>query len=314
MVLVNVDNFRAAETARMFDQFVALGGGLGNWTHFRAPTPLESQTVIRMNRDTLYSLAIVDVRAGATLTIPEHDGRYVSVMAVNTEHYINQVFREPGAHELTEADLGTPFVALAARVFVDPADPDDVAAVNAIQDGFAVEGPDGAATAFEHPDYDTASLDATRDALLALGRGLPDARHTFGRKDAVDPVRHLIGTATGWGGLPETEAFYAIDSQPREVGRFTLTLRDVPADAFWSVSIYNRDGFFEANPFDSYNINSVTAEAEPDGSVVLDLAPEPGDGKNHLYVMDGWNYTTRLYQPRAAVLDGSWSPPQPQPA
>ena len=54
--------------------------------------------------------------------------------------------------------------------------------------------------------------------------------------------------------------------------------------------------------------------ALPDGSVVLHLAPEPGDAPNHLYVMDGWNYTVRLYRPHPAVLDGTWAPPTPQPA
>ncbi len=57
----------------------------------------------------------------------------------------------------------------------------------------------------------------------------------FGPAAAVDPVRHLLGTAAGWGGLPETEAFYAIESEARPVGHDTLTFRDVPVDAFWSV-------------------------------------------------------------------------------
>ena len=30
----------------------------------------------------------------------------------------------------------------------------------------------------------------------------------FGTRDRVDPVRHLIGTAAGWGGNPEKDAFY----------------------------------------------------------------------------------------------------------
>ncbi len=59
-------------------------------------------------------------------------------------------------------------------------------------------------------------------------------------------------------------------------------------------------------------MNGVTAEAEPDGSIVLNLAPD-GDGlQNHLYVMDGWNYALRLYRPRTEVVDKSWTPPTPQ--
>jgi hypothetical protein len=42
--------------------------------------PLDKQAVIRMNRDTLYSAAIVDISKGATLTIPDAGNRYLSVM------------------------------------------------------------------------------------------------------------------------------------------------------------------------------------------------------------------------------------------
>ncbi len=83
-------------------------------------------------------------------------------------------------------------------------------------------------------------------------------------------------------------------------------------DAFWSVTIYNRDGYFEHNPFNSFSVNSVTAEAEPDGSFVLNFTPDGAGVKNHLYVMDGWNYALRLYQPRPEVIDQTWTPPTPQ--
>jgi len=65
-VTVDVDNFLQAETARMFDSFLALTGGVNEWFRYRSPTPVESQPVIRMNRDTLYSTAVVDVSRRAT--------------------------------------------------------------------------------------------------------------------------------------------------------------------------------------------------------------------------------------------------------
>lgn len=309
-VRVNVDNFRAAETARMFDQILALAGGVNHWFHFRAPTPVENQPVIRMNRDTLYSTNVVDVNAGATLTIPDTAGRYVSVMVIDPEHYLAATYTTAGTHVLPAADRGPGHLFLAARLFVDPQDPADVAAVNALQDQLRVEA--GAARPFEHPDYDAASLDETREALLVLSRGLRGAERMFGSRQDVDPVRHLIGTATGWGGLSEAEAYYFIESEPRPAGHYTMTLRDVPADAFWSVSIYNRDGYFEANPYGSFSVNSVTATPENDGSFVLHLAPDAEGLANHLYVMDGWNYAVRLYRPRPNVLDGTWTPPTPE--
>jgi hypothetical protein len=311
-VRVNVDNFGAAETARTYDQIVALAGGVNRWFHFRAPTPVDNQPVIRMNRDTLYSGAVVDASVGATLTIPDTEGRYVSVIAIDPEHYLAATFTTPGAHALPLPERGPGHLFLAARLFIDPQDPDDVTAVNELQDQFRIEA--ASSRDFEHPDYDTASLDETRDALLVLSRGISDLDGMFGSPSDVDPVRHLVGTAAAWGGLRETEAYYFIEAEPRPVGHYTLTLRDVPADGFWSVTVYNRDGYFEANRYDTYSVNSVTATAEADGSVVVNLSPEDEGLANHVYVMDGWNYVVRLYRPHSVVLDKTWTPPPPQPA
>ena len=66
---VNVDNFARAESARMFDNTLALSGGVNRWFHYREPTPVESQPVMRMNRDTLYSGAVVDISEGAHVTL-----------------------------------------------------------------------------------------------------------------------------------------------------------------------------------------------------------------------------------------------------
>ena len=308
-VRVNVDNFVRAETARMFDGALASTGGVNRWTHNRVPTPLEEQNVIRMNRDTLYSMAVVDIGSGASLTLPEADGRYMSAMVVNEDHYINEIFDEPGTYRLTTDTLDTPFVMIALRTLVDPADASDLATVVDLQDAVVLEA--DSARAYAHDDYDEESRKSTFDALIELSRGMPDSLRTFGRRDEVDPVRHLIGTAFGWGGLPESAAYYVVAADPQAVGDYTMTLRDVPADAFWSVTIYNRDGFLEPNPYDSYSLNNLTATPDPDGSYRLHLSPE-GDGvSNHLYVMDGWNYALRLYKPRPSALDGTWSPPEP---
>jgi hypothetical protein len=309
-VPVNVDNFVRAETARMFDAGLAMSGGMGRWLHHRVPAPIDAQTVIRMNRDTLYSSAIIDISGGATVTMPEAAGRYMTMMIVNEDHYINRVISEPGTYELTVDEFDTPFVALAVRTLVDAGDPEDVSTVNALQDGVTVETV--SSNPYSHPDFDEDSRQATFDSLMALSVGLPDSERTFGKREDVDPIRHLIGTAFGWGGLPEAEAYYYIKSEPRPVGRYTFTIRDVPVEGFWSVTIYNRDGFLEANPGDAYSVNNLTAETDEDGSITLNLAPNNDGLPNYLYIPDGWNYALRLYRPQPAVLDGTWTPPVPE--
>src|SRR4051794_8033799 len=105
---VNVDNFVRAETNRMFAGLDADAGAVNGWFHHRSPASVDHQTVIRMNRDTLYSTALVDISDGATLTVPAHGDRYVSVMIVNQDHYINEIFHDPGVYELSVDRHHTP--------------------------------------------------------------------------------------------------------------------------------------------------------------------------------------------------------------
>jgi hypothetical protein len=304
---VNVDNFVRAETDRMFRDLQRDAGGPNRLRHNRTPAPIDEQTVIRMNRDTLYSFAVVNLRGGAVLTLPDADGRYMSAMVVDNDHFVSAIHHDPGDHKLDEASVGSEFAFVAVRTLVDPADRDDVAAVAALQDriGLAASAADG----FTSPDYDVVSLDATRSALLALAAGLRSFDHTFGARDQVDTVRHLIGTAAGWGGLPTTEAVYVGVEPDVGPGDYELTLSDVPVDAFWSVSVYNAEGFFEKNPYDAYTVNSVTGTPNADGSVTVRFVTGEPTAPNSIPVPPGWNFLVRLYRPRAAIHDGSWSLP-----
>ena len=309
-VNVNVDNFVRAETAAQFDRTLQITGSVNQLVHLREPTPLDKQNVIRMNRDTLYSAAILDISKGAILTVPDSGGRYLSVMVVNEDHYINKVIYEPGEHELTVKEFGTPYVNLSVRTLVNASDPADIRKANALQDQLKVEAV--SAKPYTHPDYDEESYQVTYEALLALGRGMTDARATFGRKKDVDPVRHLLGAAWGWGGLPDEDAYYLNVEPNLPVGAYRLTVSDVPVDAFWSVSVYNKDGYFEANEQDAYSINNLTGTPNEDGSFTIHFGGDP-KSVNHLPITEGWNYAVRFYKPRRDILDGKWKFPDVKP-
>lgn len=304
---VNVDNFVRAETDRMFAGIQRDAGGVNRFGHNREPAPIDQQTVIRMNRDTLYSFALVDVAQGARLTVPDAGDRYVSVMVVNADHYINRVFHDPGTYDLSADELGSRYVFVAARTLVDPADPADLAEVARVQDGFALEA--GSAEPFVPTAYDTGSLDATRTHLLGLAAGMTGFERSFGRREDVDPVHHLIASAAGWGGLPDAEATYVGVSPGLPVGEYELTVRDVPVDGFWSISVYNAEGYFEPNELGRYSVNDITAVPNEDGSVTVRFGGCGEDVENCIPVPEGWNYLVRLYRPRPEVLDGSWQFP-----
>lgn len=308
-IRVNVDNFVRAESHRMFADNQAAAGGIGQFRHNRTPARIDEQTVIRLNRDTLYSFAVVDLAQPARLSLPDADGRYLSAMVVNENHYVNSVIHKPGEHVLTSDEHGSRYVFVAVRVLVNPDDPDDVAAVSRLQDALTITA--SAQETFVMPDYDVESLDATRNALLELARGLNQFDRTFGSRDEVDPIHHLIGCAAGWGGLPTSEAAY-IGVDPRvPPGDYELVFTEVPVDAFWSVSVYNAKGFFEPNEKNLYTVNSVTGQPNHDGSVTVRFvgSPENETPANAILTPTGWNYLIRLYRPRAEIVEGRWKPP-----
>ena len=303
-VIVNVDNFVRAETSVQFNNTLKLvNGTINTLVHLRDPISLDKQTVIRMNRDTLYSAAIVDISKGATLTIPETHGRYVSAMVVNEDHYVNKVYHDPGTHKITMEEFDTPYVNISIRTLVDSSDSADTEKARAIQDGIIIQA--DSARPYTHPEYDQASYEAIYKVLIELSRFVPDTKRMFGSKEEIGDVRHLLGTAFGWGGLPEYEAFYLNIEPNLPVGAYEITVKDVPVDAFWSISLYNKDGYFQENEHNAYSVNSVTATPNEDGSFTIHFGGDP-KSLNYLHIMEGWNYAVRLYQPSKEILEGKW--------
>ena len=118
----------------------------------------------------------------------------------------------------------------------------------------------------------------------------------------------------GWGGNPEKDATYIGATPAKNDGTtvYKLHVEDVPVDGFWSISLYNADGFFQKNPFDAYSVNNLTASKAGDGSVDVQFGGCDGKIDNCLPITPGWNYTVRLYRPHEDILDGTWKFPEPQ--
>jgi hypothetical protein len=94
---------------------------------------------------------------------------------------------------------------------------------------------------------------------------------------------------------------------------YTLTLpKDVPVEAFWSVTVYNKDGFFTPNDLNAYSFNSITSKRNGDGTVTIHFGGDP-KADNFLPITKGWNYIVRCYLPGWQILEGNWTPPQPMP-
>ena len=83
--MVTVDNFVRAETDRTLARYVKQGA-FGTFLHIRQPTPIDKQDVIRMNRDTLYSMGVFDLTTPVTIVKPASQGRFQSMMIVSQDH------------------------------------------------------------------------------------------------------------------------------------------------------------------------------------------------------------------------------------
>jgi hypothetical protein len=313
-VPVTVDNYNRAQSDAYFGLTIK-AGAFGKFVHGRELAPIDRRLIIRPNRDTLYSLAVFDFDAGpVTVTLPDPGKRYMVMQVANEDQYTPAVLYGAGRHTLTKEGIGTRYGIVVVRMLVDPANPQDFQQIHALQD--ALTASQQSSGTFEIPNWDEASLKKVRAALLQLGETISDTRRMFGAAEhQVDPVRHLVGTALVWGGLPEKDALYLPVTPARNDGTTVheLAVKDVPVDGFWSVTVYNAEGYLEPNQYNAYSVNNITAKKGADGSVAIQFGGCDGEIPNCLPIMKGWNYTVRLFRPRPEILDGSWEFPEAQP-
>lgn len=90
-----------------------------------------------------------------------------------------------------------------------------------------------------------------------------------------------------------------------------------PAEAFWSLTMYDKDFYFVPNPINRYDLaQRDSLVANPDGSIDLYLqADSPGQDKeaNWLPAPQGeFQLVLRMYSPAQSppsIVDGTWTPP-----
>ena len=308
---VTITNYVRAESDFQMRGYVEQMDCFGRLVHSRNPYDVHHQVTVRANRDTLYSFGVFDLTAPLTVHLPEPDGRYQSLMTVSQDHSTEPHY-SPAVVTLTTDNVGTRFVVLVVRTFADPNDPDDLARAHALQDQITIEQAD--VGVFEVPSWAQGEVEHMRSTLGTLAALATDSSKAFGRKEDLDPVYWALGAAIGWGGLPAAAARYEGAHPDRNDGEtpYTLTVGDVPCDAFWSVTLYDADGWMPVNDLDAYSFNSITAKRDSDGSVTIHFGGD-AQASNYLPITDGWNYIVRCYLPGWQIIEGNWTPPAPQP-
>jgi len=311
---VNLGNYIRAESDLQIKDYAEKAGGIGKFLHMREPYSVKNQTTIRGNRDTLYSMGVFDLIEPVTITKPDPSDRFQSMLVIDQDMY-NPVLKTGGGKITLSLDsVVTRYVLVLFRTFADPNDPADMKAAHALQD--AIKAEQSSLGKLELPDWDTKSLEKTRNGVNALASQLSDFSAGFGKRGEVDPIIHLAACAMGWGGNPPRGAKYFVITPEQNDGVTAQTLtmpKDVPVQAFWSVTVYNKDGFFTPNKFNAYSVNNVTAKPNDEGSVTIHFGGNSGQ-PDFLPITEGWNYAIRLYLPKWQIIEGNWTPPAAQPA
>ncbi len=306
---VNIDNIRTVESHMQFVRYQKIAGGINKWVHNLTPLDVDNQTTIAMNRDTLYSFAVLDLKKPLTVTIPENNGRYFTLEVIDEDHYAYAVYTKPGQYTLSEKDVGTRYAMFAFRVFMDPDDAKDLAAANAMQKTLKIEA--GSSELLVMPNYDMERYEDLFKALQYLVKfPSKDTIGAMGKRGEVDSLKHTIVTIAGYGLLPPENAMYqAVQLNLSTAKKYKIEVPDdVPVGAFWSISMYTAAGFFGKNDLGAYSLNGVTAKRNADRSVTIHLGGCDDGRINCLpFVGEGSYYTWRMYEPGEAFLKGEYA-------
>jgi hypothetical protein len=282
--------------------------GVNNILHKRQLTPTDQQPVVRMNRDTYYSMAVVDVSKGATVTIPDvGEGRYVSVQPVTEDHRIQPMVYGAGTFDLS-THTGTHLylvIRLDARFSeAEAAKIQDQMAINAKSNKPFTAEPVNQESFKTIENQLKAQMPAItqrdgKDALVGMFTDPNDESNKLFSEE-----KYEVGAAIGWGGAQIVDNIYEVSGNYPVDTCHQATFDDPKNKAFWSITVYDKAGFM----FNELaHLSSNTATANADGSYTISFGCGDEAINNIKTANDSgvFNLGIRHYQPSTAVsVDG----------
>jgi hypothetical protein len=308
-IKVNVENYVRAESDTQIQKYAKTLGCFGKMVHQRDFYSVDKQLTPRVNRDTYYSFGLYDLTTPVTITKPDPGDRFQSLMTINQYHSIFPTVHEGGTFTFTKEKVGSRYLIVMIRTFADPTSPEDQKIAHEMQDTIKVEQADPGK--LELPNLDEESRQEMMDAINVLAGSLPTTEGFFGEIGKIDPIKHLMGTAYGYAGNPREAAIYLNIVPEKNDGKtpYRVTVRDVPVDGFWSITMYDAGGYMVKNNYNAYSVNGKSAKKNADGSITVHFGGDPKN-TNYLPTPKGWNTIIRLYQPGKELLEGGWEFPQ----
>ncbi|MEW6996201.1 DUF1254 domain-containing protein [Colwelliaceae bacterium BS250] len=266
---VTADSYPTDETSHQLLKNQDLAG-INTILHKRQLTPTDNQPVVRMNRDTYYSFAVVDVSKGATITMPEvPKGKYISIQPVTEDHRIQamqygsgtfNLTTHTGTHMYVVIRLDSTFTEAEAKMYQDQmsisaksnnkfsAEPVNKASFEKVEN--ALKAKMGAI--------------AKRDGSEALTGMFTDPNDSS--QELFTKEKYQVGTAIGWGGAQYVDNVYEVSGNYPMDKCHQATFADPENQAFWSITVYDKAGFMFN---DVAHMSSNTAKVNKDGTYTI---------------------------------------------
>lgn len=317
-VSVTKQNFSQAMTDFAMQKEFSQGAD-NTWNHHRKPMPLDEQPAPLMNRDTVYSFAILDGGGDVAITLPKNDGRYMSLHVMEHNHVTYKVFYGPGRYVIP-ASKTTGFFYANVRMQVNAADPADVKKVNDFQDQLKIEFLNGyKPKSFKVTNWNKAEFEKLHKEYVAEAQkqGVTGTMGTVDHPVSTEARNRGVAIATGL--LPDKDAVYLTAMHKVEMGKtykatFAVPEMSDPKLGFYSVTVYGDDQYLKTDK--GSTISNSDIKLNPDGKTFdIYFVPESEYGKgkhaNELIIPTAPFWTcTRIYMPGDSVVKGAYKLPK----
>jgi hypothetical protein len=296
-IKVSRDNYQEAEVARNFTKWAANGAN-NKLMYMTTVTPSGPAPTVRMNRDSLYSAAILDTSSDtASITLPKGD-LYQSVLMVDTDGYARKFILEPGTH-LVATD--TKFVWVLVRTGLEKG----LDEARRMQSLLTVQGMGD--DIYSSPEYDHESLAKLTRTLIDEAIVEDNGDLYYGNYPGqVDEVKRMRSTAAGFGGMNGINMYKFVEAVDNNVC-MQSTFTDPRAIEFFSFTLYDTDGFLmDGNTI----INSRDMLPNSDGTYTVSISCGD-DAINNISApveVDTIGYAWRVYGASEEVENRSWDP------
>ncbi|GAD91233.1 hypothetical protein VHA01S_076_00060 [Vibrio halioticoli NBRC 102217] len=303
--------FIRAETSHYFLQTInnSTDHNVNSWQHFRVAPTSDNQLFLRMDRDTIYSTAVIDTEGGATIAFPDFGNRDVTVQFIDENHQTQRLTRLTKGPNVVDVPQTTKYSFVLVRIFY-PAQVNKKGLndVNHLQDKFLIQASSSDSyKTYSHSEFNSSDvhLKLWRQEVLneVTPKNFRNIEHIFGAADATSSEQRLFGSVYGWGGAPYQDRVYQYSQDFDASMCRTVTMKPPNNSGYWSATVYNEDGMLFND--DAY-INSNSAVKNGDGTFTLSFGCEDTKHqRNNLSLAglntDRWNVLIRSYSIESKV-------------